>query len=100
MIKIILIPILLIKIIIKGKSGIYIYCIHTRKQSPRVFQPCPFIRKSRLTTAINVPFGRCPCQAKLGWCWPDSLPAVFAGLAADRRKRPSGPALYFRDRGK
>lgn len=46
--------------------------------------------------AIAVPFGRCLCLAKLGWCWPCSLPSVFAGLAAGMRKRPSGPALYWR----
>lgn len=39
-------------------------------------------------------FGRRPCLAKLGWCWPGSLPAVFAGLAVDTRKKPPGPALY------
>lgn len=49
---------------------------------------------------IIVPFGRCPCLAKLGWCWLCSLLTVFAGLAAGTRKRPPGPAPYWRGEAK
>lgn len=45
---------------------------------------------------ITAPFGRCPCLAKLGWCWPGSPPTVFAGPAAGMRRRPPEPALYWR----
>lgn len=43
-----------------------------------------------------LPFGHCPCLAKLGWSWLCSLLIAFAGRAADMPKKQSGPVLYWK----